>query len=71
MEPGSEAMTDDELKRRYRELLKNPAIRKVGEARTPNQATPVDEDALLGFVRETEHSHASFVRNVFKKHSLS
>lgn len=64
-------MTDDELKRRYRELLRNPAIRKVGEAHTPNQPMPVVEKALLGFVRETERSHASFVRDVFEKHSLS
>ena len=64
-------MTDDELKRRYRELLRNPAIRKVGEPRTPNQAMPVDEKALLGFVRETERSHARFVHDVFEKNSLS
>ena len=63
-------MTDDELKRRYRELLRHPAIRNVGEARTPNQATAVDEKALLGFVRETARSHASFVHDVFEKHSL-
>ena len=62
-------MTDDELKRRYRELLRNPAIGKVGKARTPNQAMPVDEKALLGFVRETERSHTSFVHDVFEKHS--
>lgn len=62
-------MTDDELKRRYRELLRHPAIRDVGEARTPNQATPVDEEALLGFVRKTERSHASFVHDVFQKHT--
>ena len=71
MEPGLKPMTDDELKRRYRELLRNPAIRKVGEARTSNQAKPVDEKALLGFVRKTEPSHARFVHEVFKKHSLS
>ena len=64
-------MTDDELKRCYRELLGNPAIRKVGEARTPNQAMPADEKALLGFVRETERSHASFVHDVFERHSLN
>ncbi len=71
MEPGVKPMTDDELKRRYRELLRSPAIRKVGEERTSNQAKPVDEKALLGFVRETEPSHANFVHDVFKKHSLS
>ena len=70
MEPGVKPMTDNELKRRYRELLRNPAIRKVGEARTPNQAKPVDEKALLGFVRETEPSHANFVHDVFEKHSF-
>ena len=63
-------MTDNELKRRYRQLLRTPAIRKVGEARTPNKAMPVDEKALLGFVRETERSHVSFVHDVFEKHSL-
>lgn len=69
MEPGVKPMADDELKRRYRELLRNPAIRKVGEARTSNQAKPVDEKALLAFVRKTEPSHASFVHDVFKNHS--
>ena len=71
MEPGVKPMTDDELKRRYRELLRNPAIRKVGEERKPNQAKPVDEKALLDFVRETESSHTNFVHDVFKKYSLS
>ena len=71
MEPGVKPMADDELKRRYRELLRNPAIRKVGEVRTSNQAKPVDEKALLGFVRETARSHASFVHDVFKKYSLN
>ena len=69
MKPGVKPMTDDKLKRRYRELLRNPAIKNVGDARTPNQAMPVDENALLGFVRETERSHASFVHDVFEKHS--
>ena len=64
-------MTDDELKQRYRELLNNPAIRKVGEARTPNQAMPVDEKALLDFVKKTERSHATFVHDVFENHRLS
>ena len=70
MEPGVKPVTDDELRHRYRKLLRNPAIRNVGEARTPNKAMPVDEKALLGFVRETERSHASFVHDVFEKHSL-
>ena len=64
-------MTDDELERRYRELLRNPEIRKVGEARTPNRAKPVDEKALLDFVRRTERAHATFVHRVFENHRLS
>ena len=64
-------MTDEELERRYRDLLNNPAIREVGHARTPNNANPVDEQALLDFVRKTERGHAAYVRDVFEKHSLS
>ena len=64
-------MTDEELQRRYRDLLKNPAIEKLGHARMPNNANPVDEDALLDFVRKTEREHAAYVHDVFKKHRLS
>ena len=64
-------MTDEELKRRYRDLLNNPAIKEVGHARTPNKAKPVDEQALLAFVQKTEREHAAYVRDVFKKHNLS
>lgn len=63
--------TDEELERCYRDLLTNPAIKEVGHARTPNNANPVDEHALLEFVRKTGRDHAAYVRDVFKKHSLS
>lgn len=61
-------MSDHELERRYGDLLDNPAIREVGHARTPNNAAPVDEDAVLSFVRETEREHAAYVHNVFSKY---
>lgn len=64
-------MTDEELERRYRDLLNNPAIKAVVEARTKNSASPVDEHALLDFVRKTEREHAAYVRDVFRKHSSS
>lgn len=63
-------MTDDELERRYRELLRNPAIKRADEPRTYN-VTPVDERALLDFVKRTERSHATFVHGVFENHRLS
>ena len=62
---------DEDLERRYGDLLSNPAIKEVGHARTPNNASPVDEDALLDFVQRTEREHVAYVRDVFKKHSLS
>ena len=59
-------MTDDELEQRYRELLRNPAIKEADEASMPNQAMPVDENAVLDFVNRTERSHATFVHGVFE-----
>ena len=64
-------MTDDELERRYRELLRNPAIRQADEASMSNKAMPVDENALLEFVRRTGRSHATFVHGVFENHGLN
>ena len=58
-------ITDDELERRYRDLLENPAIKEVGQARTPNNAEPVDDDAVFKFVKETEREHAAYVHDVF------
>ena len=71
MGSGVKPMTDDELERRYRELLRNPEIKEVGGARTPNNAKPVDEKALLDFVKRTERSHATFVHGVFEDYRLS
>ena len=42
---------DEELERRYRDLFENEVVRSVVDARTPNDAAPVDEDAILDFVR--------------------
>lgn len=64
-------MTDGDLERRYRELLKNPSIRKASEAPTPSNAMRVDEKALLDFVKRTEPSHATFVQGIFENHRLS
>ena len=62
-------LTDEELEQRYRST-RNPAIQDVGRARTPNNAKPVDEGAILDFVKRTEGGHAAYVRKVFKKYSL-
>ena len=64
-------MTNEELERRYRDLLNNSAIKEVGHARTPNKAKPVDLQALFVFAQKTERKHAAYVRDVFKKHNLS
>ena len=56
--------TGKELERRYRPLFENAAIREVVHARTPNEADPVDEEAVLSFVRASDEAHGMFVRSV-------
>ncbi len=57
----------EELERRYRTLFENAAIRDVVHARTPNEADPVDEEAVLSFVRASDEAHAVFVRSVLSR----
>ena len=58
---------DEELERRYRDLFENEVVRSVVDARTPNHAAPVDEDAILDFVRTTDRGHADYVKSVFRR----
>ena len=58
---------DEELERRYRDLFENEVVRSVVDARTPNDAAPVDEDTVLDFVRATDRRHAEYVRSVFRR----
>ena len=58
---------DKEFERRYRDLFENEVVRSVVDARTPNDAAPVDEDAILNFVRATDRGHAEYVRSVFRR----
>lgn len=58
---------DEELERRYRDLFENEVVRSVVDARTPNDAAPVDEDAVLDFVRATDREHVEYVRSVFRR----
>ena len=55
------------LERRYRALFDNDAIRRVVEARTPNDADPVDEEAILDFVRGSEEGHARYVKSALRR----
>ena len=55
-----------ELERRYRALFDNEAIQEVVDARTPNDASPVDEDAVLDFVKSSEAAHAAYLTTVFR-----
>ena len=59
--------TGKELERRYRPLFENSAIREVVHARTPNDADPVDEEAVLSFVRASDEAHGTFVRSVLHR----
>ena len=54
--------TADELERRYGAMFSNDAIQQVVHARTPNDAAPVDENAILRFVKDSEDNHAAYVR---------
>ena len=57
--------TDDEFERRYRDLFENEVVQSVVEARTPNNAKPTDESAILDFVHASDVEHAGYVRSVF------
>ena len=59
--------TDDELERRYRDLFENEVVQSVVDARTPNEAKPADEGAVLDFVRTSDTEHAGYVRSVFRR----
>ena len=59
--------TDDELERRYRDLFENEVVQSVVDARTPNEAKPADEGAILDFVRASDTEHAGYVRSVFRR----
>lgn len=58
---------DEELERRYRDLFENEVVQSVVDARTPNHAAAVDEDAILDFVRATDRGHADYVKSVFRR----
>ena len=57
----------EELERRYRALFDNDSIRSVTEARTPNAAEPVNEDAILEFVQASDDGHAKYVRSAVRR----
>lgn len=56
-----------ELESRYRPFFENDAIQDAVKARTPNEADPVDENAILAYVRATDEAHAEYVRSVFSR----
>ena len=56
----------EELERRYRALFDNHAVQEVVHARTPNDAAPVDENAILEFVKSSEAAHAAYLNTVFR-----
>ncbi len=57
----------EELERRYRTLFDNDSLRRVAEARTPNDADPVNEDAILEFVQASDDGHAEYVRSAVRR----
>ena len=59
---------NDTLENRYRCFFENEAIKDVVSARTPNNADPVDEDAILRFVQLSDKEHAEHVRAFFFSH---
>ena len=54
-----------ELEQRYKPFFENESIQEAVKARTPNDAEPVDEDAILAYVQATDEAHAEYVRSVF------
>ena len=57
--------TSEELEQRYRALFDNEAIQDVVHARTPNDAAPVEEEAILDFVQSSDAAHAAYLKAVF------
>ena len=60
-------LNGEELEQRYRPFFENKAIQDVGDARTPNDANPVDEEAVLKFIQDSEAAHARYVRSAFSR----
>lgn len=60
-------LNGEELEQRYRPFFENKAIQAVVNARTPNDADPVDEETILRFVRDSEAAHARYVRSAFRR----
>lgn len=56
-----------DLERRYRALFDNATLQAVAHARTPYDAEPVDEDAILAFVQSSDDAHAVYVRSALKR----
>lgn len=56
--------TDEELAERYKHIYENKDLQDVVHARTPNEAEPVDEEALLKFAQETAEDHSKYLDNV-------
>lgn len=56
-----------ELERRYGSLFENAAIQGVVQRRIKNDATPVDEDAILEFVQGSDREHAEYVRSISRR----
>ena len=60
-------LNGEELEQRYRPFFENKAIQAVVNARTPNNADPVDEETILKFVRDSEAAHARYMRSAFSR----
>lgn len=56
-----------DLEQRYRGLFDNATLQAVAHARTPNDAEPVDEDAILRFVQSSDNAHAEYVRSALTR----
>ena len=56
-----------ELERRYGSLFENTAVQDVVQERIKNDATPVDEDAILEFVQGSDKEHAEYVRSISRR----
>ena len=59
------------LEQRYRALFDNATIQRVANARTPNDAQPVNEDAILDFVQSSDRAHAEYVRSALRQRQSS
>lgn len=63
--------TDEELECRNRHILENEVLQDVVKARTPNEAKPVDEEAVMRFVDETEDEHAELLKAFEQNYSTA